>query len=584
LTLVHATQQPIGVPAFCAISVQHEPYGDPTKFPYDETRDPSPEVLQTEPEKAPTSATELDAITAWRRPGAVDAYLLGGLQVHAASTEKIDLVAAWEDPIDDPSTPRVAADPNVVAHSAAVDEIPLRSSAEGMIVVEQFSPNQRRVGYYDADHDLVCFVRAGDELGNLLSAGPGTPPQMGSDAAPRHHLDDTKHHRVTYTAVATSRFRECFAPDVDGGFTRSSVPVVVDVPASERPQPPGIVYVVPTFGWQRQTDTNIKRSVRFGGGLRVYLDRGWFSSGADELLGVTLDAAAPGDPPWDYDAWKPYVTEWGADPIWQSPALLSRAPSIYNFPDAVASEEGVLLDSPITKDSPIGRRADVVGYPVAFDEARQLWYADITVDAETPTYCPFVRLALARYQPHAIPGAKLSRVVLADFAQLVPGRAAVVSVDPYHPRRLRVTLSGVAPTGPVPAVTGQPQPAAPVTAPTVVTVSVQRRRDDVTTDLGWEDVGAAVATVVPQPATMPVPDLVRWTGTVEFAAAVTAGRFRLVIAEHEYVSANHVLVEHDADGGARNVTPGRLVYVEYVEIDDALIGGPPAFTGTHVED
>ena len=580
LTLVHATQQPIGAPAFCALSVQHQPYGDPTKFPYDETRDPSPDVLQTEPEKAPTAATELDPVTAWRRPGAVDAYLLGGLQVHAASTEKIDLVAEWVDPVDDASVPRLASDPNVVAHSAAVDEIPLRSSAEGTIVVEQFSPNQRNVGYYDADHDLVCFVRAGDSLGNVLSTGPDTPTTMGSDAAPRHHLDDTKHHRISYTAIATSRFRECFDPDVDGGFTRASRPVVVDVPASERPQTPSVVYVVPTFGWQRQTETNVKRSIRFGGGLRVYLERGWFSSGADELLGVTLDAAAPGDPPWSYDTWKPYVTEWGADPIWQSPSLLGRAPGIANFPDAIASEEGVLLDSPVTPESPIGRRADVVGYPVAFDEARQLWYADITVDAETPTYCPFVRLALARYQPHAIPGAKLSRVVLADFAQLVPGRAAVVSADPYHPRRLRVTLSGIAPAGPVPAVVGPAQPTEPATTPTVVTVSVQRRRDDVATDLGWEDVGTDVATVVRQTGGAPVPDLVRWTGTVEFAAPVTAGRFRLVIAEHEHLSANHVLVEHDDGGAARNVTPGRLIYVEHVEIDDALIGGPPAFTGT----
>jgi hypothetical protein len=29
-----------------------------------------------------------------------------------------------------------------------------------------------------------------------------------------------------------------------------------------------------------------------------------------------------------------------------------------------------------------------------------------------------VRLALVRYQPHALPDAKLSRVVLADFAAL----------------------------------------------------------------------------------------------------------------------------------------------------------------------
>src|SRR5262249_12485040 len=107
LELVHAVQQPIGVPAFSAISVQHAPYGDPTKFPFDETRDPSPNVLQTEPERAPTGDTELAPITAWRKPGAVDAYLMGGLYVHGASTEKVDLLAEWTDPIDDASQPRV---------------------------------------------------------------------------------------------------------------------------------------------------------------------------------------------------------------------------------------------------------------------------------------------------------------------------------------------------------------------------------------------------------------------------------------------------------------------------------------------
>jgi hypothetical protein len=39
------------------------------------------------------------------------------------------------------------------------------------------------------------------------------------------------------------------------------------------------------------------------------------------------------------------------------------------------------------------------------------------------TYAPFVRLALVRYQPHALVASKVSRVVLADFAQLTPDRA-----------------------------------------------------------------------------------------------------------------------------------------------------------------
>ena len=90
---------------------------------------------------------------------------------------------------------------------------------------------------------------------------------MDQNAAPRHYFNDTRHHCVTYTAVATSRFREYFSESLD--FTRSSDPIVVDVPASARPVAPSVVYVLPTFGWQRQTDTNIMRSVRFGGGLAL---------------------------------------------------------------------------------------------------------------------------------------------------------------------------------------------------------------------------------------------------------------------------------------------------------------------------
>jgi hypothetical protein len=101
LTLVHAVQQPIGIPTFTAIPVQHEPYH--------ELR-PDHSVLQTTPEigvfrssrtKTAPNPIELNAITAWRRPGSTDAYLLGGLNIHVASTAKVDLLAEWDDPVDD---------------------------------------------------------------------------------------------------------------------------------------------------------------------------------------------------------------------------------------------------------------------------------------------------------------------------------------------------------------------------------------------------------------------------------------------------------------------------------------------------
>jgi hypothetical protein len=65
----------------------------------------------------------------------------------------------------------------------------------------------------------------------------------------------------------------------------------------------------------------------------------------------------------------------------------------------------------------------VVGHRVHWDAERGLWYADIELDAGA-TYMPFVRLALVRYQPNALEGAKISNVVLSEFAQLLPRRRA----------------------------------------------------------------------------------------------------------------------------------------------------------------
>ena len=284
LNLVHAVQQPIGHPQFTALAVQHDPYGSKTKYgQVDELLNPDPNVLQTAPESDLTAGTETAVITAWRKPEATEAFLLGGLQVHAASTGKIDLLAEWDDPYDDLTGPRLDGVDYSQKNTALADEILIPTTQEDYLTTGDGTPNYRQQAYYDADHDLLCFARNGDQLGDLKSG-----VTIYGDTAPRHALNDTRHHTVFYTARATSRFHEYFAQDQNLDFTRSSQPVNVDVPASARPAAPLVNYIVPTFGWQRQTQTNLKRSVRFGGGLRIYLDRPWFSSGAGELLGVAF--------------------------------------------------------------------------------------------------------------------------------------------------------------------------------------------------------------------------------------------------------------------------------------------------------
>jgi hypothetical protein len=431
------------------------------------------------------------------------------------------------------------------------------------------------VAYYDADHDLLCFARSGDRLGNLVSG-----VTIYADAAPRHYFDDTRYHKVTYVARATSRYREYFTPNTALSedeqateFTRMSEPVVVEVPASARPAAPHIIYVVPTFGWQRQTQSNLKRSVRFGGGLRVYLDRPWFSSGDGELLGVTFYDYSNGGLT-DRERWKPYVTQWGADPIWIAENLI-QLPFGFHFPNKVAEEPSLSLP---------GRapgRVGVAGFAVDFDYDRQKWFADLTLAVQSFAYTPFVRLVLVRYQPFALPDAKLSPAVVADYVQLTPERSAVVTADPYHPRVLRLTVSGPAPGGPGPEITGAP-PTFPVAVPTLVSVTVQQRDPVIATDLGWVN-APALATVTPEPSVDPS-GLVRWTGSIRFAQVPEPGTCRLVIREHEYLSANYTNDPPFPDGRAIREQPKRLIYAETVDIDVALIGGPTTATGTSLDE
>ena len=547
LTLVHAVQQPIGRPEFTAAPVHHE------NAPFD------PVQLQTTPGRGQADPTELAAITAWRRPNANDAYLLGALKIHGASTARIDLLATWDDPVDD----LAQAKWTTTHHVAPVDELPLPTLNDVYLEAPGApDPQSRHVGYYDSQHDQVLFVRAGDNT---------TWEDYGFDnAAPRHLLNDTKHHVVTYTATVTSRYREYFDPGLEAAaFTRTSAPVVVDVPASARPLAPDVVYVVPTFGWERQTDTNLKRSVRFGGGLRVYLNRPWFSSGEGELLGVAL---------WSYqngsldqaarDKFKPFFTQWGMDPIWHTDNL-GGAPDVSDFPDADDSEENLSLEEASA------RQADgspglisVAGFAPQYDEGRKLWFADLTINLPTETYMPFVRLALVRYQPHALADAKVSRVVLADFAQLTPDRSAMVTADPHHPRTVRVVVSGVAPRGPTAVIQARPMPEHTSPRPTRIRVRVQRHDMAIESNLAWTDVAPTVAKVITE-RDGPIAgdaDLALWAGSVRFANKPAAGEFRLVIEEHEFISANYTTSEH---GMVQQ--PGRLVYAEIFALDEALV-------------
>jgi hypothetical protein len=472
-----------------------------------------------------------------------------------------------------------------------------------------------------------------------------------------HELHDTRYRRIEYWFDATTRFRE-FLPApvlttlVDGKPvpTDSHIKVtgarqVTWIPNAAPPPAPKVLYVVPTFGWTREVDDRgVLSSWRRGGGLRVYLDRGWNASGYGEMLGVVLppkeftgnpDNAPAGAP------YKKYVTLWGNDPIWDSAFVPGIAPTLAHFPLARTAPDpagawlppnaplderdqrpGAFIVSALQPSGLQGRggRVDIAPHDVFYDQVRKLWYCDIEI-AAGGSYFPFIRLALARYQPTSSLGAHLSNVVLSDIIALTADRW--LNVTPASEgRKVRVAVFGVGfdeSSGHVEAakapgrtrvnpVTGTIELVRPaiVADRTLVEVWMERLDSRWGEDFGWQRIDTAViAQRFPAPAAPPaarhatlesvfggsVSDAVRleavdpvatsnlarqtasevvdkvhlwltlWEGDVTLPEADGA-RYRLVVAEYE-----EYLIDDDRPYDSTPTRTGRrIVFVEHVEL------------------
>ncbi len=164
------------------------------------------------------------------------ALLRGVIAIHGASTGSVDYFASWKEPVDDGVNP------------------PFSNS---------FTSRVARTTPAVSDTELDSFT---------------------------HHLNDTKYRRVTYWAVATTRFLEYFPTSITNDpaqITQTSNLWVVDVPCSVPPPAPKLLYAIPTFRWTKtNTATSITHQRR--GGVRVYLDRPWYVSGEAEQLGIVV--------------------------------------------------------------------------------------------------------------------------------------------------------------------------------------------------------------------------------------------------------------------------------------------------------
>jgi hypothetical protein len=424
----------------------------------------------------PLIEPQFQNLQAGKALGQTFATLTDEFPISGKSTIKLDIQAVWQDPVDDlTDNPQ----PQILNGSIRAFEVPIDPG------------------------DTVAVIDDTQSATKHFSS--------------KHEFHDTKHRNVIYTAVATTRFKEYF-PDAltadPANITRTSQPVTLSILNSARPAAPKPLYVIPSFGWQSTTEGAWTVSKRSGGGLRIYLDRPWLSSGEGELLAAVLWGCAPPPalPGWSVpDFLKGYVTQWGKDPIWDAAAPPSQAmPLSEHFRNAVAVGTELTLDE--LADDPF-LPFTAVGHQVFYDDqhGRKLWYCDIEMDTGA-AYFPYVRLALARYQPQSLPGAHLSRVVLADFAQLLPDRSASITFDPIDATSLQLAINGLTYGGPGAAV---------------MTATLQTQPPG-GGDLAWVPISVISLT----PHAFGGPDTL-WTAQVTLPATRGSRPFRLLIQEFE---------------------------------------------------
>lgn len=479
------------------------------------------EVTLVHAVEKPLERPVIGDLTFRRRAEETFAEFGGRVRCHAKSTGRIDVEATWQEWSDDVTQ----AAPERITGQAHVGDV---------------------------------TVHRGEDEPSLFGV--------------RHEFRDTRHRNITYTPVATTRFREYFhpaitsrtelitrrGPDNPGPSGRGW-----SVPSSRRPEPPELSHIVPTFTWQRDVDHGQHRvtRTRHRAGVRVYVKRPWFSSGDDELLAVVLDpgtTAAPALP--DH-----LVTRYGNDPLWSDATALPRLTAA-NFPNADATATDRVLAEQVAGQP---AAVSIAAFAPEYDAEQRLWYCDVDVALGDPTdrtaYFPYLRLALARYQPHSVDPLHLSKVTEAEFTQLVPARRAVATMATGG--KIQLELSGPVAANSLGERVGAGLPGVAASRRVVATF---QRRALVAGDLDWADVGAPV-----ELGCVARDGGFAWTGLLTPPAAqlLPPLLYRLRIEEHEtYLTDRATATGTVTVGGTALPVGRRLVHADHFDLTVSLLG------------
>jgi hypothetical protein len=273
--------------------------------------------------------------------------------------------------------------------------------------------------------------------------------------------------------------------------------------SSKRPAQCAAKTTVPVFSFSRASltgDGEPKVVVTRNSAIRVYMDRGWFSSGEGERLGLIIwppnHLAPPSLSATDEEVFLlhssgsgegrvvrlddfkdeqvgpggTFITRWGGDPAKHDAAQQSRyliplksfadrpggptaGPDNPHAPTFVPDVDVPYFKSEEGKDDdgeqPEGYfRCGLLTYEPCFDIDREQWFVDINI---VPEYTPnqFVRLGLVRFQPHAISNELRCSKPVAVWSQLMPQRQISCSLEPSTAaakpgRHVKVKVTGLA--------------------------------------------------------------------------------------------------------------------------------------------
>ncbi|MBZ5733937.1 hypothetical protein K8Z61_05460 [Nocardioides sp. TRM66260-LWL] len=420
---------------------------------------PSVEVEIVHAVRAPLEAPAIGSAKAARVLGRKDAPMTTRLRCHRTTTGRLTLRASWSQWRDDgPGTPaprRVQVQRHVVLDRSLDPGASTGVTTQLDLAPTFVLPDARRI---TASLEAVATSRFVDEWREPIPALAAQRSDGGTYLVLPDDVDVESVRLVRGGAtVAATDLEGAFDPDtgrptlrllgdlpaavaagqvdaraVRGEVLRVSAPYQLALRSAVRPAPPQPRYAVPSFRVEPGTaDGAGATAARRGTGLRLWLERPWWSSGDGEQLAVVTEVSKTPLGTEDRTRLERLVTTYGADPTLRAGDPVPRTGALVSGTEVdrlpISEELGASLKAGSTFTARM--------HDVAYDAERDAYWVDLAF-ADLPAGT-FVRLAIARYQPlmAAAPGASLatavglSRIVTLDPVLLLPERRATVRRD-----------------------------------------------------------------------------------------------------------------------------------------------------------